>query len=48
LATIREIKPRMAYLIHISHDMGLYAEVAPTLPANVVLAFDGLKIQIPD
>jgi phosphoribosyl 1,2-cyclic phosphate phosphodiesterase len=48
LATIREIKPRMAYLIHISHDMGLYAEVAPTLPTNVVLAFDGLKIQIPD
>lgn len=48
LAAIRRIQPRVAYLIHISHDMGPYADVAPTLPKNVFLTYDGLKIHIPD
>lgn len=48
LELISRIKPRVAYLTHISHDMGRYAEVAPTLPENVFLAVDDLKIHIPD
>lgn len=46
LQYIRRIKPRVAYLTHISHDMGLHAEVSNILPANVFLAYDGLTITI--
>lgn len=48
LELISRIKPRVAYLTHMSHDMGRYAEAAPTLPENVFLAVDDLKIHIPD
>lgn len=48
LELISRIKPRVAYLTHMSHDMGRYAEVAPTLPENVFLAVDDLKIHISD
>lgn len=48
LELISRIKPRVAYLTHMSHDIGRYAEVAPTLPENVFLAVDDLKIHIPD
>lgn len=48
LEIIARVNPRVAYLTHISHDMGLCSEVAPTLPENVFFAFDGLKIHIPD
>lgn len=47
LGVIDRIKPRMAWLTHISHDMGPAAEVAPLLPRGVALAYDGLKIEIP-
>lgn len=46
LSVINEVKPRRALLTHISHDMGLHAQVQPTLPANVDLAYDGLTIEI--
>jgi phosphoribosyl 1,2-cyclic phosphate phosphodiesterase len=46
LALIDEIKPQQAYLTHISHLMGLHAEVEKELPANVRLAYDGLKVEI--
>ena len=36
--------PERAYLIHISHRMGLHAEVQRELPENVILGYDGLKI----
>lgn len=48
LAVIEEIKPRVAYLTHISHDMELTANVEPTLPHGVFLANDGSTIEIPD
>lgn len=48
LDVIKLVKPRIAYLTHISHDMGLHAEVAPTLPDNVRLATDGATIEIRD
>lgn len=44
LALIEELAPEQAYLTHVSHRMGLYDEVNPTLPAGVELAYDGLVI----
>lgn len=44
LAIIRRIQPEHAYLTHISHSMGLHAEVSRMLPPNVSLAWDGLEI----
>ena len=43
---IKEVKPKRAYLTHISHKLGFHAEVSKILPENVYLAFDGLNIQI--
>jgi len=41
---IREISPKKAYITHISHQMGLHAEVSKELPPGIMLAFDGLSI----
>lgn len=46
LAVIGEVKPRVAYLIHMSHDMGLHREVEGELPPNVHLAYDGLRLTV--
>lgn len=46
LDIIRELKPRKAYLLHISHRLGLHSEITKELPAGVELAYDGLKIEI--
>lgn len=43
---IGRINPGVAYLTHISHDMGLHAEVSKILPANVFLAYDDLTIKL--
>jgi len=40
---IREISPKKAYITHISHQMGLYAEVTKELPPGIMLAYDGLN-----
>lgn len=48
LDVINKVRPRIAYLTHISHDMGLYADIAPALPANVRLAVDGKTVEIRD
>jgi phosphoribosyl 1,2-cyclic phosphate phosphodiesterase len=45
LAVIETLKPRQAYLTHISHNMGLHAVVERELPPNVRLCYDGLKLQ---
>ena len=44
LAFIEEINPEKAYLTHISHLFGCHSEIELTLPKNVFLAYDGLKI----
>lgn len=44
LNLIRRINPRQAYLIHVSHTMGLHEEMDRNLPDNVKLAYDGLTI----
>lgn len=41
---IKKIKPKMAYLTHMSHHMGLHEEVQHKLPENVFLAYDGLRL----
>lgn len=46
LDVIARVKPRRAYLTHISHEMGLHAEVAKELPAGVSLAFDNEEVEI--
>lgn len=43
--TIAEkIGARKTYFTHMSHDIGLHDEVNKTLPENMQLAFDGLKV----
>lgn len=46
LQMIEIIKPEMAYLTHLSHIMGLHADVQRTLPPNVTIAYDNLKINM--
>jgi phosphoribosyl 1,2-cyclic phosphate phosphodiesterase len=43
---IERVKPRRAYLTHISHLLGFHDEVQQKLPENVFLAYDNLKITI--
>jgi phosphoribosyl 1,2-cyclic phosphate phosphodiesterase len=40
---IKEVSPKKAFLTHISHQMGLHAEISKELPSGVVLAYDGLS-----
>ena len=44
LEVIKTVAPREAYLTHVSHEMGLYAEVNATLPPHVQIAYDGLTV----
>jgi len=46
LNLIKQIQPEQAVLTHISHYMGLYSEIQPELPENVILGYDGLEITI--
>lgn len=46
LAFIEKIKPRKAYLTHISHLLGFHEEVEKRLPAHVHLAYDTLTINL--
>lgn len=46
LDIIRQIKPAQAYLTHISHGMGLTADLVRMLPANVYPAVDGAVVEI--
>lgn len=43
---IRELKPKQAYITHISHQLGLFNNIEPTLPFGTHLAFDQLKINL--
>jgi phosphoribosyl 1,2-cyclic phosphate phosphodiesterase len=46
LMLVEELKPRIAYLTHLSHRFGLQAEEETLLPGNVKIAFDGLRLDI--
>ena len=42
----QKVNAEMTYFTHISHKMGLHNEVEKELPANIRLAYDGLKIKL--
>ena len=44
LSNIERIRPKEAYLIHMSHRIGLHAKVEKRLPPHVHLAYDGLHV----
>lgn len=46
LVTAQRIQAKETYFIHMSHDMGLHAEVDKKLPEDIHLAFDGLIIDL--
>ncbi|MDA3882852.1 MAG: MBL fold metallo-hydrolase [Bacteroidales bacterium] len=46
LHIIEILKPKHAYLTHISHYLGDHTETQKKLPPHVSLAYDGLQIQI--
>lgn len=45
LNLIAELKPKRAYLTHISHQLGRHDEVNKELPSNVFLAYDEQQIE---
>lgn len=45
LALANEVAPGQTWLTHLSHNL-MHAEVEPTLPPGVRIAYDGLKIEI--
>lgn len=48
LEVARRIGARETCFIHMSHHIGLHAEVEKRLPAHVHLAYDGLEIEVED
>lgn len=45
LALIAELKPKKAFLTHISHYLGLHQEVQLELPTHVKIAYDELTVE---
>lgn len=41
---IQIVKPKKAYLTHLSHHLGFHEEVEKTLPKDIYLSYDGLEI----
>ena len=46
IALIQRIKPKKAYLTHVSHKLGFHEEIKRSLPKNIFLSYDGLEIEI--
>jgi len=46
VAFSRRVGARQTFLIHSSHDIGLYEEVNAMLPPEIQLAYDGQVIEI--
>ena len=44
LQNVARIAPKEAYLVHMSHQIGLHAEAEKSLPLHVHFAYDGLVI----
>lgn len=43
---IQEIKPERAYLTHLSHQAGKYADLIKELPPGIEPGYDGLVIEL--
>ena len=48
LLMVEKIQPKQTYFTHISHRLGTHAAVTKELPSNIVLAYDGLQLEIPE
>jgi phosphoribosyl 1,2-cyclic phosphate phosphodiesterase len=46
LDNIARIRPKEAYLIHMSHRMGLHEDVEKELPPHTHMAYDGLQLYL--
>jgi len=46
LEVIGRVKPEVAYLTHISHQLGRQIEIESVLPPNVRCAYDGLELRL--
>jgi phosphoribosyl 1,2-cyclic phosphate phosphodiesterase len=46
LELIEIVKPKVAYLTHISHHLGTHEEILAKIPAHVFPAYDGLVIDL--
>ncbi|MCA9833817.1 MAG: MBL fold metallo-hydrolase [Thermomicrobiales bacterium] len=45
IAFAKEVGARQTWFSHIGHEMGKYADINPTLPDGMELAYDGLVIE---
>ncbi|WP_426061709.1 MBL fold metallo-hydrolase [Hymenobacter sp. B1770] len=43
---LEEVKPKRAYLTHISHQLGRHLDVEAELPPWIRLAYDGLRVTV--
>ena len=46
IALLTELQPEKAYLIHLSHLMGLHSQVSKELPDFIEIAYDGLQLTL--
>ena len=46
VSLIEELSPRMGYLTHISHQMGLFVNLEKELPSRIRSAYDGLVLEV--
>lgn len=46
LALVEVLRPQKTYLMHMSHLMGLHAEMIKSLPTNVFFGYDGLVLEV--
>ena len=46
LEVIARVRPRVAYLTHMSHGVGLHRDLVTQLPDGVHAAYDGMEIEI--
>jgi phosphoribosyl 1,2-cyclic phosphate phosphodiesterase len=46
LEFVADVRPKKAFFTHISHRLGFHDEVSKSLPDNVSIAYDGLKITV--
>lgn len=46
IEVIQDLKPKKAFITHISHQLGKHEEVEKELPENIYLAYDGLSLNL--
>ncbi len=46
LGVAAEVNAGQTFFTHMSHRLGLHADIAKTLPDNVALAYDGLQVTV--